>query len=76
MNARLHGGCQVPIAGYATLADGQLHLRGLVGDPDGSRILRAEARGPQDDPEALGAAVADALLAQGAGEILSALQAL
>jgi len=74
MNARLHGGCQVPIAGYATLADGQLHLRGLVGDPDGSRILRAEARGPQDDPEALGTAVADALLAQGAGEILSALQ--
>ena len=74
MNARLHGGCQVPIAGYATLADGQLHLRGLVGDPDGSRILRAAAQGPQDDPEALGTAVADALLAQGAGEILSALQ--
>ena len=75
MNARLHGGCQVPIAGYATLADGQLHLRGLVGDPDGSRILRAQAQGPQDDPEPLGTAVAEALLAQGAGEILSALQA-
>jgi len=75
MNARLHGGCQVPIAGYATLTDGRLHLRGLVGDPDGSRILRAQAEGPQEDPEALGTAVADALLAQGAGEILSALQA-
>jgi hydroxymethylbilane synthase len=75
MNSRLHGGCQVPIAGFATLTDGRLQLRGLVGDPDGSRVLRADAEGPQDDPETLGTAVADALLAQGAGAILSALHA-
>jgi hydroxymethylbilane synthase len=74
MNARLHGGCQVPIAGYATLEGSRLHLRGLVGDPDGSRILRAEAVGALDEPEALGMAVAEDLLTQGAGEILSALQ--
>ena len=73
LNARLHGGCQVPIAGHATLAEGRLHLRGLVGTPDGARVLRAEAEGPASDPEALGVAVAEELLRQGAGEILAAL---
>ncbi len=75
MNLRLHGGCQVPIAGFALLADGRLFLRGLVGATDGSRILRAEAEGPADAPEDLGTRVADALLDQGAGEILAALHA-
>lgn len=42
MNARLQGGCQVPIAGFAQLTAGQVHLRGLVGTPDGSLILRSE----------------------------------
>jgi hydroxymethylbilane synthase len=73
LNGRLHGGCQVPIAGHATLEAERLHLRGLVGTPDGSRILRAEAEGPAADPEALGIAVAEDLLRQGAGEILDAL---
>ncbi|WP_296695793.1 hydroxymethylbilane synthase [Thiocapsa sp. UBA6158] len=75
MNARLHGGCQVPIAGHALIeGDHRLVLKGLVGTPDGSRILRAESEGPREDWEAIGTRVADALLAQGAGEILSALQ--
>ncbi len=75
MNARLHGGCQVPIAGHATLDGGRLTLMGLVGTTDGTRILRARAEGPRDAPEVLGTAVADDLLAQGAAEILSALHA-
>ncbi|RKT45113.1 hydroxymethylbilane synthase [Thiocapsa rosea] len=74
MNARLHGGCQVPIAGHALIEGDRLVLKGLVGTPDGSRILRAESDGPREDWEAIGTRVADALLAQGAGEILSALQ--
>lgn len=74
MNARLHGGCQVPIAGHALIKGDRLVLEGLVGTPDGSRILRAESEGPREDWEAIGTRVADALLAQGAGEILSALQ--
>lgn len=73
MNARLHGGCQVPIAGYAVLDGDQLLLKGLVGTPDGTRILRAESSGPRADAEAIGVRVAEALLAQGAAEILSAL---
>lgn len=73
LNGRLHGGCQVPIAGHAILAGERLRLRGLVGTPDGSRILRAEAEGPANEPETLGVAVAEDLLGQGAGEILGAL---
>ncbi|CBL43683.1 Porphobilinogen deaminase [gamma proteobacterium HdN1] len=73
MNHRLQGGCQVPIAGYAELHGDQLYMRGLVGEPDGSRILRAEIRGARADAAALGAALADDLLAQGAKEILARL---
>lgn len=70
MNARLEGGCQVPIGGYAELHGGELHLRGLVGEPDGSRLLRAELRGPVAQAEHLGAQLAQKLLAQGAKAIL------
>ncbi len=72
MNKHLNGGCQVPIACYAILEGEQLWLRGLVGEPDGSRLLRAEQRGSAEDAERLGIEVAEALLAQGAGEILAA----
>lgn len=73
MNTRLEGGCQVPIAGYALLdaASETLWLRGLVGNPDGSQVLRAEGRGSMHEPEALGLRVAEELLEQGAGEILA-----
>ena len=73
MNRHLEGGCQVPIGCYAiTDPDDskQLWLRGLVGSPDGSRILQAEARGPRKDSQVLGINVAEQLLAQGAAAIL------
>ncbi len=73
MNHRLQGGCQVPIACYADYLDEgyTLRLRGLVGRPDGSLLLRAEAQAAAADAEALGIAVAEDLLAQGAGAILA-----
>lgn len=70
MNARLNGGCQVPIAGYAEICGQRLLLRGLVGSPDGSVLHRAEAESSLDQAEALGQRVADQLLAQGADKIL------
>ena len=72
LNKHLNGGCQVPIACYALLEDDQLWLRGLVGQPDGSLLLRAEERAASSDAEALGVRVAEALLAQGADAILQA----
>jgi len=70
MNARLNGGCQVPIAGFAEIRGESLALRGLVGSPDGSVLYRAEAESGLADATALGERVADALLAQGADRIL------
>ncbi|NHC62934.1 hydroxymethylbilane synthase [Paenalcaligenes suwonensis] len=69
----LGGSCQVPMAAYATIDNGQLHLRALVAEPDGSRIIRAEATGKSEDAVALGTEVANALLADGAKDILSRL---
>jgi hydroxymethylbilane synthase len=72
MNQRLNGGCQVPIACFAEYLDnGHLRLRGLVGRPDGSEVLRAEAISPPEDAENLGISVANELLAQGAAAILA-----
>ncbi|MCW8156334.1 hydroxymethylbilane synthase [Stutzerimonas stutzeri] len=72
LNKRLNGGCQVPIACYAVLEGEQLWLRGLVGQPDGTVLLRAEGRAPAADAEALGVRVAEQLLDQGAEQILQA----
>jgi hydroxymethylbilane synthase len=73
MNRRLQGGCQVPIACFAEHREQgeRLWLRGLVGRPDGSQILRAEGEACCDQAVTLGEQVAEQLLSQGAGEILA-----
>ncbi|HCI14316.1 MAG: hydroxymethylbilane synthase [Gallionellales bacterium GWA2_60_142] len=73
MSRKLAGSCQVPLGGFAEVQGGRLRMRGFVASPDGLRMLRAEDVGDIADPEALGNRIADALLAQGAGEILAAL---
>lgn len=70
MNAKLEGGCQVPIGSFAVLENDELVLRGLVGTVDGSRILKASAQGSINDAIAIGESVAGQLLEQGAKEIL------
>ena len=75
MNHRLEGGCQVPIAGHAILEGNTLVLRGLVGYPDGSRMVRGEIRGDAAEATTLGVALADDLLSRGAGTILKAVYA-
>lgn len=71
MNTRLQGGCQVPIGGYAILENNEIYLRALVGDVDGSIILRAEGKSAVENAEELGRTIADQLLAQGADKILA-----
>ncbi len=73
MNQRLNGGCQVPIAGYAMLENGVVWLRGLVGEPDGSAIVRGEVEGAPEEAEAMGAGLAEHLLEWGAERILQSL---
>ncbi len=82
MNRALEGGCQVPIAGFATLEGNTLHLEGRVGTTDGSTLLIAkdDVTLMSDDPSVaytqartLGEMIAKHLLNQGADKILQAL---
>jgi hydroxymethylbilane synthase len=73
-NLTLNGGCQVPVAGFALLENDDLYLRGLVGEPDGSRILRGEIRGKAEQAHQLGVQLAENLLARGADRILDKLR--
>ncbi|ENM5903067.1 hydroxymethylbilane synthase [Vibrio mimicus] len=73
MNLTLQGGCQVPIGSYALLDGDEIWLRALVGEPDGSQIVRGEIRGPRSEAEQLGITLAEQLLGQGAKEILERL---
>ena len=69
--ASLGGGCQTPVAALGLPYDSGLRLWGLVASPDGGRVARADLTGSPGDPEALGAALAEALVRRGATEILS-----
>jgi hydroxymethylbilane synthase len=73
MNARLEGSCSVPIAGFAELEGDALHIRGMVGWPDGTQLVRAERRGPASEAVALGEAVAEEIIAGGGRDILDRL---
>lgn len=68
----LEGGCQLPIAGFAQLKKEELHLRSLVGMPDGSKLCRSKASGSKNDAVEIGQRVAADLRKQGADKILAA----
>ena len=70
--AGLGASCESPLAGFATVEDADLRLRGLVASRDGRSVLRGEQRGPGSEPARLGAALAADFLARGAGELLGA----
>jgi len=73
--ARLEGGCQVPIAAFATIDGEQLLLKGLVGDVNGDVVIAREIEGLAIDAEHMGIALADEILDAGARPILEALYA-
>jgi len=64
----LHGGCNVPLGAYAVEEDGAVRLTAFVARPDGSGLLRGQAR--DADPVRAGAALAEQLLARGAAELM------
>jgi hydroxymethylbilane synthase len=72
---RLGGSCQSPIAAHARLEGDTLLLHGLVAEPDGSRLLRDSQSGSAGQPAALGALLAERMLAAGAGPLLERLRA-
>ncbi|RUM86072.1 MAG: hydroxymethylbilane synthase [Candidatus Thioglobus sp.] len=70
MNARLEGGCSVPIAGFSTIENDQITLTGLVGNVDTGIILKERVSGSIDESEKLGVVLADKLISLGAKDIL------
>ncbi|MHB1566355.1 MAG: hydroxymethylbilane synthase [Acidiferrobacter sp.] len=73
VSGALAGGCRLPVAAFAVFDGPALWVRGLVGEPDGSALIRSERRGPAAQAVALGQAVAADLRAQGAGAIVDRL---
>jgi hydroxymethylbilane synthase len=67
----LEGGCQVPIAGHASLDGENLVLRGMVAELDGTRLIRDEISGDRDRAEEIGIELARRLLQKGADRILA-----
>lgn len=67
---RLEGGCQVPIAGFASVVDRKIIFRGLVGDENGREIVSHMESAPLGDAEKLGDELALKLLNMGAKKIL------
>jgi hydroxymethylbilane synthase len=70
---RLEGGCQVPIAAYATIRGEALSLAGLVADPETGKTFRDAITGKRRDAIALGRALAESVLTMGAKTILDAI---
>jgi len=66
--AGLQGGCNVPLGAYAVEENGALRLTAFVARPDGSGLLRGQAR--DVDPRRAGSALAEQLLARGARELM------
>ena len=73
LSRALSGSCQLPLGAYAQNEGSLLRLRAFVAQRDGQRIVSDELSGDAGDPEALGAEMAQRLLAQGAAEILAAI---
>jgi len=66
----LGGGCRVPIAAYAEIAGSTLTLQAKVCSTDGLQIIESTRQGRAAEAERLGAALAKALLEQGAEHLI------
>ena len=73
MSRALAGSCTVPLGAFATKKDNIMSITGFVASVDGKQMLRETITGPAEAAEALGQALAEALVAKGAGAILAAL---
>jgi hydroxymethylbilane synthase len=74
--ARLGGSCTLPAGALlTTMADGSAELRGFVAALDGKGLVRERLTGPAGDPEGLGRALADHLVAACGPEVREVIEA-
>jgi hydroxymethylbilane synthase len=71
----VEGSCEVPVGAYAQVTGDTLELRGFVGAPDGTRLVRQRLSGAASEAEALGVRLGESLLEAGGREILRTLSA-
>ncbi|HXV05375.1 MAG TPA: hydroxymethylbilane synthase, partial [Solirubrobacterales bacterium] len=74
--ALLEASCATPIGVRATLDGSRLAVEAFVGLPDGSEWIRDRVEGEAEEPAALGARLAERLLAAGARDILDRAEAM
>lgn len=67
---KLQGGCHVPIGAYGVIEQGNIFLMGMVGNPDGSVVLRESIRYDLNYPDAAGEKLAEIIIGKGGREIL------
>lgn len=70
---RLFGGCQLPIAGQATIIGDEVELTGLIARVDGSEVIKSDQKGSIADIDNIGIALAETLLQRGGDKILKEL---
>ena len=63
--------CSTPIGVMARIKDGSIDLEGMVARIDGGRVVRARVSGGLENPEALGAHLAEKLIHLGAKDIIA-----
>ena len=73
--ARVGGSCRTPLAAHATVSLGQVYLRALIANPDGTQVVRGTQAGAASSATDLGRELADELLGRGGRGILDALDA-
>ncbi|OZI11289.1 hydroxymethylbilane synthase [Bacillaceae bacterium SAS-127] len=70
---QMEGGCQVPIAGFATIEGDETQLTALVASPDGKTIFKEIVKGK--DPQAVGEQAAALLSERGAKKLIEDVKA-
>lgn len=69
----MDGSCQVPIAGYATVQNGEVSFTGLISSPDAEQVFKESA--VHSDPIEAGKDVAARISAQGGYDLIQKVKA-
>ena len=71
--AQVGGSCRTPLAAHAVVNAGEVELRALIANPDGTQVVRGTRSGVTSTADALGRDLAEELLQRGGRGILDAL---
>jgi hydroxymethylbilane synthase len=69
--AGLGGGCSLPVGAYGQIRNGQITLKALVAQPDGSRAIRVSSSAPVESAGSLGQQLAEEAIVRGAKALLA-----